>query len=111
MLPDLGPDAVHQLLVHLAEHHGDRARVQAGDAALFNHGGEMSNRTAPVGSAVRRGKGKGRCGFRCATGPRPRPTPTARWMLSCERRWAEMHHPHRDVTLVGVLTLAGGGEG
>src|SRR5713101_1505054 len=44
VLPDLGPDAVHELLVHLAEHHGDRARVQAGDAALFNNGGEMDPR-------------------------------------------------------------------
>jgi len=35
MSPDFGPDAVHQLLVHLAQHHGDRARVEAGDTALF----------------------------------------------------------------------------
>jgi len=41
MRPDLGPDAVHQLSVRLAEHHRDGARVQAGNAALFNHSGEM----------------------------------------------------------------------
>jgi hypothetical protein len=39
--PELGPDAVGQLDVPLAEHQGDSARVEPGDARFLDHRREV----------------------------------------------------------------------